>query len=247
MKRIALLVMVFASLQTIAQQSSDSKGGLLKKAGGIVNKVKGGGASNLTNDEIIAGLKEALSVGANNSSSKLSAVDGFFANAAIKILMPDEAKKVESALRTAGMGSMVDKAILSMNRAAEEASKSAAPIFIDAIKQMSFQDALGILKGADTAATSYLKGKTTPALTAAFKPVIDAALEKTNATRYWKDVFETYNKLPTTFKKVNTDLSGYVTDKALSGLFVQVAQEEQKIRKDPAARVTDVLKKVFAN
>lgn len=247
MKRIALLVMVFASLQTIAQQSSDSKGGLLKKAGSIVNKVKGGGASNLTNDEIIAGLKEALSVGANNSSAKLSAMDGFFANAAIKILMPDEVKKVESALRTAGMGSMVDKAILSMNRAAEEASKSAAPIFIDAIKQMSFQDALGILKGADTAATSYLKGKTTPALTAAFKPVIDAALEKTNATKYWKDVFETYNKLPTTFKKVNIDLSGYVTDKALYGLFVQVAQEEQKIRKDPAARVTDVLKKVFAN
>lgn len=246
MKQFALLLLVFASLQTVAQQSSDSKGGLLKKAGGIINKAKGGGSS-LSNEEIISGLKEALSVGANNSSRKLSAVDGFFANAAIKILMPEEAKKVESTLRAAGMGGMVDKAILSMNRAAEDASRSAAPIFVDAIRKMSFQDALGILKGADTAATSYLKGKTTPALTAAFKPVIDSALEKTNATKYWKDVFETYNKLPTTFKKVNTDLSGYVTDKALTGLFFQVAQEEQKIRKDPAARVTDVLKKVFAN
>ena len=186
-------------------------------------------------------------MGANNSSQKLAAVDGFFANAAIKVLMPEEAKKVESTLRSAGMGSMVDKAILSMNRAAEEASKSAAPIFLDAIKGMSFQDALSILKGADTAATGYLRGKTSAALTTAFKPVIDAALEKTNATKYWKDVFETYNKLPTTFKKVNTDLSAYVTDKALGGLFFQVALEEQKIRKDPAARVTDVLKKVFAN
>jgi Protein of unknown function (DUF4197) len=145
------------------------------------------------------------------------------------------------------MGDMVDQAILSMNRAAEEASKSAAPIFVNAIKQMGFQDALGILRGTDTAATSYLKGKTLTALTAAFKPVIDAALQKTEATKYWKTVFDTYNKLPTTFKKVNTDLSGHVTDKALTGLFYQVALEEQKIRKDPAARVNDVLKKVFGS
>jgi hypothetical protein len=246
-KAILFLFLLF-SISTFAQQEATKKdAGLFKKAGGILNKVKGGSGSTLSNDEIIAGLKEALSVGANNSSQKLAAVDGFFANAAIKVLMPEEAKKVESTLRSAGMGSMVDKAILSMNRAAEEASKSAAPIFLDAIKGMSFQDAFSILKGNDTAATSYLKGRTSGALTTAFKPVIDAALEKTNATKYWKDVFETYNKLPTTFKKVNTDLSGYVTDKALGGLFYQVALEEQKIRKDPAARVTDVLKKVFAN
>jgi hypothetical protein len=112
---------------------------------------------------------------------------------------------------------------------------------------MAFQDALSILKGTDTAATSYLKVKTLPALTTAFKPVIDAALQKTDATKHWKNVFETYNKLPTTFKKINTDLSGYVTDKALSGLFYQVALEEKKIRKDPAARVNDVLKKVFGS
>ena len=248
MQKTILFLFLALSISGFAQQGTTKKeGGLLNKANGILKKATGGGSSALSNDEIIAGLKEALSVGANNSSQKLAAVDGFFANAAIKVLMPEEAKKVESTLRSAGMGSMVDKAILSMNRAAEEASKSAAPIFLDAIKGMSFQDALSILKGADTAATGYLRGKTSAALTTAFKPVIDAALEKTNATKYWKHVFETYNKLPTTFKKVNTDLSGYVTDKALGGLFYQVALVEQKIRKDPAARVTDVLKKVFAN
>lgn len=244
MKRLILPLLILVSTVGLSQSTSNS--GLFKKAGGLLNKAKGSNSS-LTNEDIIAGLKEALSVGAKNSSSKLSALDGFFANAAIKVLMPAEAKKAESTLRGMGMGSMVDKAILSMNRAAEEASKSAGGIFLTAIKQMSFQDALGILKGNDTAATSYLKGKTITELTTAFKPVIEDALQKTDATKYWKDVFETYNKLPTTFKKVNTDLPAYVTDKALSGLFYQVALEEQKIRKDPAARVSDVLKKVFAN
>jgi Protein of unknown function (DUF4197) len=245
MKKLILPLLLATSVLSYAQEKETSATGLLKKAGGVFSKSKGGSA--LSNDEIVAGLKEALSVGAQNSSGKLSAVDGFFANAAIKVLMPTEAKKVESTLRNAGMGDMVDQAILSMNRAAEEASKSAAPIFVNAIKQMGFQDALGILRGTDTAATSYLKGKTLTALTAAFKPVIDAALQKTEATKYWKTVFDTYNKLPTTFKKVNTDLSGHVTDKALTGLFYQVALEEQKIRKDPAARVNDVLKKVFGS
>jgi hypothetical protein len=246
MKKLILPLLVITSFFSYSQQKESAGTGLLKKASGAFSKSKGAGSS-LSNDEIIAGLKEALSVGAKNSSGKLSAIDGFFANAAIKVLMPDEAKKVESTLRNAGMGDMVDKAILSMNRAAEEASKSAAPIFIDAIKQMGFQDALSILRGTDTAATFYLKGKTIAALTTTFKPVIDEALQKTDATKHWKTVFETYNKLPTTFRKINTDLSGYVTDKALSGLFYQVALEEQKIRKDPAARVNDVLKKVFGS
>jgi hypothetical protein len=134
-----------------------------------------------------------------------------------------------------------------MNRAAEEASKSAAPIFVNAIKSMSINDAMGILKGSDTAATGYLRGKTVSALTTAFRPTIDSALQKTSATSYWKTVFDAYNKLPTTFNKINPDLAGYVTEKALSGMFYQVAQEEQKIRKDPAARVTDILKKVFGS
>lgn len=225
---------------------SHAQSDIFKKAGGLLNKAKGG-SSSLSNEDIVAGLKEALSVGAKNSATQLSATDGFFKNAAIKILMPQEVQKVETTLRSAGLGSLVDKAVLSMNRAAEEASQKAAPIFVDAIKQMSFQDALGILKGSDSAATLYLKGKTMTNLATAFRPVIDKALQNTNATKYWKDVFDTYNKLPTSFRKVNSDLSGYVTDKALDGLFFQVAQEEQKIRKDPAARVTDVLKKVFGN
>ena len=243
MKNTILSLFILISLASCAQQKS-STGDILKKAGSIFGKKEGGG---LTSEEVVAGLKEALSVGARNSSDKLSAVDGFFANAAIKVLMPNEAKKVESTLRNVGLGNLVDKAILSMNRAAEEASKSAAPIFVDAIKSMSIQDAFGILRGNDSAATVYLKGKTTVSLTNAFKPVIESALEKTNATKYWKDVFDTYNALPTTFNKVNSDLSGYVTDKALTGLFFQVALEEQKIRKDPAARVTDILKKVFGS
>lgn len=250
MKTYLLTLLLFASHLIFAQTTNSGKtstsGGLLKKAGGLFNKVKKGN-NPLTTEEIVSGLKEALSVGSRNSSDKLSAVDGFFANAAIKVLMPAEAKKVESTLRGVGMGHIVDKAILSMNRGAEEASKSAAPIFLNAIKQMSFQDALGILKGSDSAATSYLKSKTFTELSNVFRPIIEEALRKTEATKYWKDVFASYNKLPTTFKKINPDLSGFVTEKALSGLFYQVALEEQQIRKNPAARVNDLLKKVFGN
>ncbi len=198
----------------------------------------------LSNGEIIDGLKQALTLGAQKSAGKLSATDGFFKDAVVKILFPPEAQKVEKTLRSAGMGNMVDDAILRMNRAAEDASKSAAPIFVDAIKNMSVSDALGVLRGSDTAATSYLRKTTTPQLTSSFKPVIDASLQKTDATKYWKQVFDTYNKLPMV-KKVNPDLSTYVTEKALTGLFYYVAQEEAKIRKDPAAQVTDILKKVF--
>ena len=158
--------------------------------------------------------------------------------------MPEEAKKAEKKLRAIGMGKLVDDAILSMNRAAEDASKSAAPIFVNAIKQMSISDAMGILKGNDFAATSYLKDKTTASLTQSFRPVIDSSLAKVNATKYWNAVFTAYNKVST--EKINPDLAAYVTEKALAGIFYQVGLEEQKIRKDPVARVTDLLKKVFA-
>lgn len=201
--------------------------------------------SQLSTADIAAGLKQALEVGAQNSSNQLSALDGFFKNAAIKILLPEEAQKVEKTLRDLGMGSLVDKAVLSLNRAAEDATKSAAPIFVDAIKTMTIQDALGILKGGDFAATNYLKTKTTTALSAAFKPVIQQSLDKVSATKYWGDVFNTYNKFTT--NKINPDLSGFVTDKAITGIFYQVGLEEQKIRKDPVSRVTDLLKKVFGS
>lgn len=199
----------------------------------------------LSSDDIVSGLKQALTLGAQKSADKLSAADGFFKDAAVKVLMPPQAQNVEKTLRSLGMGKLVDDAILSMNRAAEDASKSAAPIFVNAVKRMTVQDGLGILRGADTAATGYLRKSTSPELTAAFHPVIDSSLQKTGATKYWKTLFDTYNKLPTTFKKVDPDLASFVTQKAMDGIFYYVAQEEQKIRKDPAAQVTDLLKKVF--
>lgn len=200
---------------------------------------------NLTNDEVVQGLKEALKLGTDSSAHGLSLLDGFYKDAAIKILMPPEAQKVEKTLRDVGFGGVVDKAVLSMNRAAEDASKSVGNIFLNAIKQMTIQDAFGILKGGNFAATDYLKQKTTPELITAFTPVVSKSLDNTNATKYWKDVFTVYNRFSN--NPVNTDLTAYVTQKALDGLFYHIGIEEQKIRQDPAARVTDILKKVFAN
>lgn len=195
--------------------------------------------------QIAAGLKEALTIGTQNSTGRLSSINGFFANAALKILMPPEAKKVESTLRNVGFGGLVDKAVLAMNRGAEEAAKSATPIFVNAIRQMTITDAIGILRGGDFAATNYFKQKTTDALTTAFRPVINSALKNVDATKYWSDIFSTYNKFSST--PVNTDLTAYVTEKAIAGIFHEVGLEEQKIRQDPAARVTDLLKTVFGS
>ncbi len=240
MKKIIVLSIVIV-LGITASEAQGLKG-LLNKAKEVISNKQGV----LSNDDIVSGLKEALVVGSQKGSTALSQADGFFKNAALKILLPPEAQKVENTLRGIGLGKQVDNAILSMNRAAEDACKSAAPIFGNAIKQMSFQDALGILKGSDTAATAYLRGKTTGDLTSAFMPVIANSLEKVGATRYWALLFTTYNNLPTTFKKINPDLSAYVTDKALSGIFYQVGLEEKNIRKDPVARTSEILKKVFA-
>ncbi|MDP9042551.1 MAG: DUF4197 domain-containing protein [Bacteroidota bacterium] len=210
----------------------------------IKKKVSGGGSSSLSSEDITAGLKQALTLGAQKSADRLSAVNGFLGNKAVEILMPEQAQRVEKTLRNMGMGKLVDDAIASMNHAAEDASKSAAPIFINAIKSMTVTDGLNILRGSDTSATSYLRKSATPELTKAYTPVIDSALQKTGATKYWKDVFDTYNKLPLV-SKIDPDLSSYVTQKAISGIFYYVAQEEIQIRKDPAAQVTDLLKKVF--
>jgi hypothetical protein len=197
----------------------------------------------LSNAEIVQGLKEALRVGADTSTKKLSLINGFFGDDIIKILMPPEAAKVEKTLRDAGFGKTVDKAILSMNRAAEDATKHVGDILWNSIKSMSIQDALGILRGGDFAATEYLKRTTTIQLTNQFRPVIDRSLANLDATKYWDDLFSIYNKFSKT--PVNTDLGAYVTEKALSGLFYHIGLQEQKIRKDPVARVTEILKKVF--
>jgi hypothetical protein len=250
MKKFLALATLSLSLHAVNAQGIS---GLIKKAtqkdsagktavGKVIPNVTS--TKSLSNDEIIGGLKEALQVGTNNSTKKLSAVDGFFKDAALKILMPPEAQKVETRLRAMGMGKQVDNAILSMNRAAEEASKSAAPIFLNAIKGITIGDGLGILRGGDFAATNYLKNKTVASLTEAFRPSIEQALAKVNATKYWNTMFTTYNKFSA--EKVNPDLTAYVTEKALAGIFLQVGLEEQKIRKDPVARTTDILKKVFA-
>lgn len=248
--KIKSIVNIFTGI--ILLTSSVAHAQLLKKvlgdkkdSSGVLSNILGKGSGSLSTDEIAAGLKEALSVGAEKAGKTLSSVDGYFANAAIKILMPDEARQVEKKLRSIRLGRQVDQAVLSMNRAAEDAAKSAAPIFVNAIKQMSIQDAVGILKGGDHAATDYLKTKTTAALTDSFRPVIEKSLEKVDATKYWNTIFSTYNKFSA--EKINPDLSAYVTEKALSGIFFQVAQEEQEIRKDPLARTTDLLKKVFGN
>ncbi|MER3463617.1 MAG: DUF4197 domain-containing protein [Chitinophagaceae bacterium] len=248
MKKISLLSTAFV-LFTLSSQAQF--GNILRKATsdssakGVLNKaLKTNATSSLSTDEIAAGLKEALNKGTQVGTQKLSAVDGFFKDAAVKILLPQEAQKVESTLRNLGMGNLVDNAILSMNRAAEDAAKSAAPIFLNAIKQMTINDALSILRGNDLAATNYLKDKTSSPLTEAFRPIIESSLQKVNATKYWNTLFTTYNRFNP--NKVNPDLSAYVTEKALTGIFYQVGQEEQKIRKDPAARTTELLKKVFS-
>ena len=246
MKRTSIaFVFLLAGTVIHAQEKTTEKtalGGLFKKA---TNAVKGSGGTSLTTEEIVSGLKEALLVGAKNSSGRLADANGFFGDAAVKILMPEEMKKVERKLRSLGMNKQVDDAILSMNRAAEDASKTASPIFVDAIKKMTVQDAMGILKGADTAATSYLRKTTAGNLTASFTPIVEQSLKKVNATKYWKDLVTVYNKFSST--QVNTDLNQYVTEKALNGLFFYVAEEEKKIRTNPAARVSDILKKVFDN
>ncbi len=198
----------------------------------------------LTEDEVGRGLKEALNQGVKKGVSQLNQKDGYFKDAQIKIPMPEEAKKVEEKLRSLGQGKKVDEAIESMNRAAEDAAEGSKDIFVAAIKEMTLTDVMGILKGEDDAATKYLNRATRAELTKKFQPVIKISLDKVGATKHWKTVFGTYNKLPFV-TKINPNLEEYVTDKALNGLFIQVAKEELKIRKDPAARVTDLLKKVF--
>lgn len=242
-KLLTFCVIVLLFLPASAQQDSGNKvSGLFKKANNLFSKNTG---SSLSSGEIVDGLKQALSLGAQKSGDKLSAVDGFFKDAAVKILLPKEVQDIEKKMRMLGLGKLIDNAELSMNRAAEDSSKAAAPIFLTAVKNMQVSDALSILKGTDTAATSYLKKNTTPQLTEAFKPVIEASLKKTDAQKYWTDVFTTYNRFSS--KPVDTDINSYVTTKALQGIFYYVAQEEINIRKNPTARVTEVLKNVFGN
>jgi hypothetical protein len=249
MKKIILFLFIaITSNQLFAQGILDKIKNAVKtdSSKNILTTIKGatGKGGGLSNDDIVSGLKDALRVATDTTSKTLSAAGGYFKNEAIKIIMPAEAVKAEKTLRSIGAGALVDKAILSMNSAAENAASEVGPIFLTAIKQMTLKDGLSILKGGDNAATSFLKNSTTQALIEKMKPVIQASLQKVNAEKAWTAVFSKYNMLSA--QKVNTDLTAYVTQKALDGMFYNIALQEQKIRKDPAAQVTDILKKVFA-
>ncbi len=203
------------------------------------------GLGGITQQEAALGIKDALGQGLNRSVFQLNSVDGFFKDAAYKILLPPDAKKIENTLRTIGFGSMVDKAILQINRGAEDAAGFAKPIFIDAIKSMTLQDAIGLVRNGDTSATHFFRVKTNQKLMDAFRPVISSSLAKVDATKYYGDLVNKYNGLPTTFKKINPDLASFVTERATLAMFDLIAKEEVNIRTNFAARSTDILKKVF--
>ena len=239
MKKIAYLILFISllGLQAKAQFFKDLK----KAAKNVIEET----SSDLSEEEVGKALKEALTIGIEKGVEQLSKPDGYFKDLAIKIPMPKEAKSVEEKLRAIGQGKAVDNAIESMNRAAEDAANGAKDIFVVAINELSLKDVMNILNGNDDAATRFLEDHTRTQLVEKFKPVIKVSLDKVGATKYWNTVFTSYNKLPFV-KQVNPDLDDYVTNKAIDGLFVQIAKEEKEIRKNPAARITDLLKKVFA-
>ncbi len=245
MKNKYLIIALAASTAFI---SCDELTQVLETTNTVLDSGSGGGVPALTNTEVISGLKEALSVGISKGSGLAAKEDGFFKNPKIKLPFPADAQRVKDKAIELGLQNKVDQFELTLNRAAELASNEAKPIFLSAIKDMSIGDGFAILKGSDNAATQYLKDKTTTQLKAAFLPKVKSAIEQVNLTKYWEPLTKAYNTA-TMFsgnEEVNTDLNDYVTDKAIKGLFMLVEEEEKKIRKDPAARATDVLKKVFS-
>ncbi|MDA8175268.1 MAG: DUF4197 domain-containing protein [Nitrospiraceae bacterium] len=232
---LTFLVLVSLSMQARAGWFED----VMKQAGMSLN-----GGAGPDDNTIAAGLRQALSIGAKNAVTGVSRKDGYFANLEIKILMPEKIQKVADVLGYIGFQKQVDDFVLSMNRAAEKAAPEALPIFADAIKEMTFADAKNILYGDDTAATEYFQRKTRDRLYNEFKPIISASMDQVGCTRSYKIMIGKYESMPLMGKK-SLDLDDYVTNKALDGLFYELGQEEKKIRTDPAARVTDLLRMVF--
>jgi hypothetical protein len=210
----------------------------------IINSVNASLGKGLSTADINKGLKEALSIGTKNATDKAAKIDGFYKNPQIKIPWPKEAMEMKRTLNSIGLKKQTDDFEKQLNRAAEDAAKKAAPIFLKSITSMNINDGLTILRGKNDEATQYLRKTTSAQLNAEFKPVISASLKKVEITRYWNPLMTRYNKLPTV-KKVNPHLDDYVTQKAMEGIFKLVAQEETKIRQDPAARINDILRKVF--
>jgi hypothetical protein len=234
------------ALATLTIYSCDT---LQQVAGEVLAPTEGTTSSALTNADVISGLKSALNVAINNAVSSTSVTDGFNTNSLIKLPFPEDAIAVKDFLKDKNiMQSQVATFETTLNRAAEDATKTAAPIFLDAIKNMSIADGFAILKGGKGAATNFLKEKTTAKLVAAFAPKAKESIDKVQLTKYWTPLTSTYNKstIFTGKPEVNTDLEGYVTTKAVDGLFTMMTAEENKIRTDPAARVNDILKKVFS-
>jgi len=228
----------------------ESQGQILKKilkTSSDQQNTKAPKQNNLSNTEINSGLKQALSNGLTSSINTLSAKNGFLGDAAVKILMPPEAQKIEKTLRSVGMGKICDQFISSLNGAAETAVKEAAPVFANSLSKMTITDAYNILlSGQQDAATTFFKTTTTPDLTSKFSPIVESALGKNNVSTYWTQLTSAYNSLPLAFSKVNTDLNAYVTQKAIDGLFVKVAEQELKIRGNlGGSRTTPLLQKVF--
>jgi hypothetical protein len=232
---------IFCFVLCLSFQVSQAQ--ILKKAGDLV---KGStNQSNLSEADASSGIKAALEKGVLNGVQFLNKKDGFLGNELYKVLLPEEVLKAERVLRNVGMGSLVDNAITQINRSAEQAVGAAGPIFVQAIKSMSIQDAARLVTSGNRAATDFFQQKTTQSLKDAFAPVIDSNLQATSATKYYGEIIQKYNSLPTTLRKINPDLTGYVTEKAIAALFDRVALEEQQIRSNPAARTSEILKKVF--
>lgn len=203
---------------------------------------EGGG---ITNADIASGLRQALDKGIDKQVSKLTQTDGFFRNELVKIMLPQELQKVDKTLRDIGMGSLADEGLKVLNRAAEDAVKEATPIFFNAVRQITFNDARTILMGSDNAATQYLTNKTTNELYGKFNPVISNSLDKVGATQIWNNIITQYNAIPLT-SNVNPDLADYVTQEALKGVYTMIAVEEKEIRNNFSSRTTDLLRRVFA-
>lgn len=208
----------------------------------VVNQLPQGGIGNA---EIASGLRQALNFGIDKQVTKLTQVDGFYKNELVKILLPEELRKVDKALRDIGLNKLADEGLKILNRAAEDAVKEATPIFIDAVKGITFSDAKNILLGQDNAATQYLTNKTQSALYSKFNPVIKSSFSKVGADQIWENLINKYNAIPFT-NNVNADLTDYVTTQALNGVYTMIAVEEKEIRTKFSSRTTDLLKKVFA-
>jgi len=244
MKKFCVFVILIIATVAVGRTAQSISWEDIKKKGEEVYQGQSSSKSGLTNNEVIRGLKEALEIGAKKAASMASKINGYYKNPKIKIPFPPDAKKVKIVAESLGMKKQVREFEKTLNRAAEEAAKQAAPIFLNAIKQMTIKDGFTILKGSDDAATEYLRKKTTTPLKIKFRPVVKRAIKKVHVTKYWNPIVTKYNQVPFT-KRVNPDLDEYVTDKGLQGLFYLIAQEEKKIRKNPAARVTELLRRVF--